>query len=56
VGVGLIFGVAFEAWEALEGVGGGYGGYWFDTIKDIFDDALGAFMAWIIYVGLKLFI
>lgn len=53
VGVGLAFGVAFELWEAVEGVGGGYGGYWFDTTKDILDDVLGAFAAWVIYRAYK---
>lgn len=46
--LGLTFavGVAWEIWEAIAGLGGGWGGYWFDTIKDLCDDMLGALGAW----------
>ena len=53
IGLAFAVGVAWELWEAIEGVGGGYGGYWFDTVKDLCDDAAGGFVALVLYVMMR---
>ncbi len=45
LGLTLAVGVAWELWEALESLSGG----WLDSFKDVFDDMVGAFIAWRMY-------
>ncbi len=47
IGGAFLVGTWWEILEASFGVGGGFGGYWFDTIKDICMDVLGALAAYL---------
>lgn len=50
LGVTLCVGAAWEVWEYVEGLEGGYEGYLFGTYKDISFDVLGALAGWFLYL------
>jgi hypothetical protein len=45
VGIGAVW----EIFEYTSGLTSGEPGYWFDTLKDLGDDILGALVAWGVY-------
>ncbi len=47
VGLTLAVGGAWEAWESIEGLSGGFA----DSVMDLGNDSIGAFVAWMLYAA-----
>jgi uncharacterized membrane protein YjdF len=45
----IAIGSIWELFEYTSGLTGGEPGYWFDTLKDMSDDSIGAVVAWTCY-------
>lgn len=39
-------GIGWEIFEGLNGIAGGFGGYWFDTVTDVIADIAGMYLAY----------
>jgi uncharacterized membrane protein YjdF len=49
----LGIGSVWEVFEYVSGLTAGEAGYWFDTLKDLGDNIVGAMVAWILYTLLR---